>query len=44
MIITNEEAMKLCSREWWNRSEEMKKNEEHLREKERKKREEESLP
>ena len=26
----------LCEREWWNRSEKMKKNEEHLREKERK--------
>jgi len=36
MIMNNGETKKLCEREWWNRSEKMKKNEEHLREKERK--------
>jgi len=35
MVITNGEPMKLCAREWWNRSEKMKKKKEHLREKER---------
>jgi len=36
MIITNGKAMKFCAGKWKNRSTKRKKNEEQLREKERK--------
>ena len=43
MIMNNGETKKLCEREWWNRSEKMKKNEEQLIEKEKRREKRESM-